>query len=487
MAIDKCQQMFTGNSFNRIDFSFYLKWVSNLMLKISLSAIFISKTTFASPIYNPNILIVDNTFKSIVYNHEATHKPIHKSVEWLTHTDFTQNTSHKINDIDGFNKHHWRNIEQLGINKAVYFHAWGGDPQINSYIQWVAQQVRDLYQINLQHVKLSDTSEAVSRVLAEKSANNNDKGSVDLIWINGANFAAMAQHQLLLKSWANNLPYFALTDPDNNPAVMLDFGVPTLGMESPWGQASLTFYYDAQATTNPPQNLAELLSWAKQNTGRFSYPKPPDFLGMSFLKYALVVIHQQSEKNIQNQLYAKASTQNIKLVLTPLWAFLNQLHPHLWRKGKHFMQSGVEMRRLVDDTELSVGFTFSAPEVPAAVERYDLPLSIRSYAMQDGSLSNTHFVAIPYNASQPQAAQLVANFLLSPTAQAYKQKPNVWGDRTVLISSQLTTKQQTLFKRKKPHRSALPFNSIKRTLSEPHPSWVKAIQTGWEQRYGVMP
>lgn len=382
---------------------------------------------------------------------------------------------------------HWQQVLIEGKNHPVYFHAWGGDPQINAYIQWVAQQVKNQYNIDLQHVKLSDTSEAVSRVLAEKSANNNNLGNVDLVWINGANFATMAEHSLLLKAWADQLPNFQLTDPKNNPAVMLDFGVPTQGMESPWGQASLTFYYDQLATNTPPQTLNELLSWTKENPGRFSYPKPTDFLGMSFLKYALVVLHQQEGTHSQSQLYSKATQSNIEQVLQPLWAFLTEFHPHLWRKGKHFMQSGVEMRRLVDDTEISLAFTFSAPQVPAAVKRYDLPQSIRSYAMADGSLSNTHFVGIPYNASHAESAQLVANFLLSPKAQAYKQQTSVWGDRSVLIASTLTAEQQTLFKAQTPHVSALPFNSIKKTLSEPHPSWVDAIKLGWQQRFGVSP
>jgi len=384
----------------------------------------------------------------------------------------------------------WQQVQALGRNQDVYFYAWGGDAQINAYIQWAAQQVKTKYNINLVHVKLSDTSEAVSRVLAEKSANNSNQGSVDLMWINGANFATMSEHSLLLKQWANKLPYFALTDPVNNPAVTFDFGLPTNGMEAPWGQASLTFYYDSiaingYANNKLPTTLNELLNWSAQNPGRFSYPKPPDFLGMSFLKYALVVLHQQSSENIKAQLNQPATTKNTAQVLNPLWEFLNKLHPTLWRGGTHFMQSGAQMRRLVDDTELSLAFTFSAPEVPAAVKRYDLPNSIRSYAMSDGSLSNTHFVAIPYNASHQQSAQLVANFLMSPEAQAEKQKAHIWGDKSVLIQSTLTPDQQALFKTAKPHPSALPLNSIKRTLSEPHPSWVNAIMQGWQTRYGV--
>ncbi|WP_282098178.1 ABC transporter substrate-binding protein [Pseudoalteromonas sp. MMG010] len=379
----------------------------------------------------------------------------------------------------------WQQIEHHARLQTVYFHAWGGDPQINSYIQWVAKQVNEKYQINLVHVKLADTSEAVSRVLAEKAADNNTQGSVDLIWINGANFATMSEHSLLLSQWANYLPNFKYTDPNNNPAVTYDFGIATNGMESPWGQSSLTFYYDSATIKTPPETLNALLKWSENNPGRFSYPKPSDYLGMSFLKYALTVLHQHSSDEIKNQLNQVVNAKTKDKILAPLWQFLDTLHPTLWRKGSHFMQSSAQMRRLIDDTELSLAFTFSSAEIPAAVARYDLIPSIRSYAMADGSLSNTHFVAIPYNASHAPGAQVVANFLLSPAAQAYKQRPEVWGDKTVLIQHTLAPKQQALFTHHNTHPSALPIDAIKRTLNEPHPSWVKAIQMGWQARYGV--
>ena len=52
--------------------------------------------------------------------------------------------------------------------------------------------------------------------------------------------------------------------------------------------------------------------------------------------------------------------------------------------------------------------------------------------MAGGTIGNTHFVAIPYNSSAKEGAQVVANFLLSPEAQARKLDPTVWGDPTVL-------------------------------------------------------
>lgn len=382
----------------------------------------------------------------------------------------------------------WEQIETRGVNQDVYFHAWGGDPQINRYIQWVAEQVKQQYKITLHHVKLTDTGEAVSRVLAEKSANNDNNGQVDLVWINGENFAAMAKHQLLTPNWVAQLPNFALTDPDNNPAMTRDFGVPTQGMEAPWGKAALTFYYDSLLTQTPPQTLQQLNIWSKQNPGRFSYPKPPDFLAMSFLKYALITLNDSQPETIKNRLYQQADAQSQALLLPALWQYLDDLHPYLWRKGQHFMSSGLALRRLMGDGELTLAFTFSAAEVPAAIARFDLPDSTRSYRMRDGSLSNIHFIAIPYNAAHTDSAKLVVNFLLSPKAQAKKQQANVWGDTSVIALSQLPAAQQVWFEPPaQSHPSANVTNQdISPALSEPHPSWTKVIATQWLQRYGVM-
>lgn len=381
----------------------------------------------------------------------------------------------------------WQAIEKRGANQSVYFHAWGGDAQINNYIQWVGDRVEALYNIDLNHVKLTDTAEAVSRVLAEKSANNHNNGQVDLVWINGANFASMAKNGLLAPNWAEQLPSFVLTNPTNNPAMTRDFGVPTQGMEAPWGQAALTFYFDSLKVKDVPETLPELLAWTKQNPGRFTYPKPPEFLGMSFLKYALIILNESQPTDVKEQLYLPATVQSQALLLPKLWSFLDELHPNLWHSGKHFVSNGLALRRLMADTELQVSFTFSAAEIPSAISRYDLPDTTRTYRMKDGSLSNIHFVAIPYNSAHIDSAKLVANFLLSPEAQSKKQETAIWGDNSVLDLSQLTPSQQSLFEvAKKQHISATIINiDNTRLLSELHPSWVKVITDQWLIRYGV--
>ena len=60
--------------------------------------------------------------------------------------------------------------------------------------------------VALQQDKLTDTAEAVTRVLSEKAARQDDAGSVDLIWINGLNFLAVKEQGLLSGSFVNGLP-----------------------------------------------------------------------------------------------------------------------------------------------------------------------------------------------------------------------------------------------------------------------------------------
>src|SRR5690606_20483614 len=97
----------------------------------------------------------------------------------------------------------WAEVLAEARGQSVYFHAWGGEPRINDYIGWAADIVAERFDIRLQHVKVADTGEAVSRVLTEKVAGRTTDGAVDLVWINGENFASMKENGLLQPApWA---------------------------------------------------------------------------------------------------------------------------------------------------------------------------------------------------------------------------------------------------------------------------------------------
>jgi hypothetical protein len=59
--------------------------------------------------------------------------------------------------------------------QTVYFNAWGGSPQINSYIAWAGSQIKSRYGVTLVHVKLTETADAVARILAGKVSRQNPR------------------------------------------------------------------------------------------------------------------------------------------------------------------------------------------------------------------------------------------------------------------------------------------------------------------------
>ncbi|OZB14353.1 MAG: ABC transporter substrate-binding protein [Marinobacter sp. 34-60-7] len=376
------------------------------------------------------------------------------------------------------NPANWPQVERAARGQRVYFNAWAGEPKANDYIAWAAAQIDQRYGIHLVHVKLADTGTAVARVLAERQAGNTANGAVDLLWVNGENFAALKNAGLLYGPWAEQLPNFHLTDADNNPAVRTDFTVPVEGYEAPWGKAQLVFYYDADAAGTPPRSIAALLPWARQHRGQFSYVRPPQFLGTTFLKQALLELAGDRQA-----LYAPVGQADFAAVTAPLWDYLDALHPYLWRSGRAFPDSGPALRRLLADGELSLAYTFNPNEVAAGIASHELPTSVHPYVLDAGSIGNVSFLAIPFNARHKAAAMVVANFLLSPEAQARKQDPRVWGSATVLSLTQLDAADRARFTSWATLPDALPATAASRVLAEPHPSWVAALEQAWLQRY----
>ena len=373
----------------------------------------------------------------------------------------------------------WNAVLEKARGQTVFWNAWGGDERINAYIAWVGTRVAEDHGVTLRHVKLTDTAEAVSRVLAEKTAGRDSGGTIDLIWINGENFAAMKAQGLLYGPFVERLPNHALVDFEGKPTTLVDFTVPTEGLEAPWGMAKFNFIFDSARIQTPPQNAAALAVWSAINRGRFTYPAPPDFLGSTFLKQALIELAEDPAL-LQAEVPDEAT---FRAVTTPLWRYLETLHPFMWRDGESFPASGPAQRQLLNDGEIDIALSFHPSETSSLIADGQLPESARVFVFPQGTIGNTHFVAIPYNASNSDGAMVVANFLLSPEAQARKQSSEVWGDDTVLDLDKLTPEQRRLFEALPKGPATLAPDALGPVLPEPHPSWMTKIEAEWLTRY----
>ena len=374
----------------------------------------------------------------------------------------------------------WEDTILKSSGQTIFFHAWGGDKNINSYIKWAADEVNEKYNINVKHVKVSDTSNVVARILSEKNASKHSNGAVDLVWINGENFSRMKQSKLLLgENWIFEIPNSNYLDFKNNPSLLNDFGINTEGMEMPWGLSQLTFYYDSKFLKTPPKSSMKLKQYILNNKGRFTFPQPPDFVGTSFLKQILIELI--SDRDLLKSQYTPKIHEK---ELEPLWIWLDEVTPNLWRKGRNYPSNYLALTELVAEREIDIGMAFNISHASNAISEGRLPKTVRSYIHEKGSLANVHFLTIPYNSSKKEAAKIFVNFLISPDAQLRKQNNKFWGDPSVLSMDKLDIGWKKKFYETSKGIATLSNDELKMKFQEPHPSWVKVLEEGWIRRYG---
>lgn len=374
----------------------------------------------------------------------------------------------------------WDAVQQEAKGQTVYWNAWGGSENINAYIAWVGEMAKAKYGVTLNHVKLSETADAVTRVLTERAAGRDEGGAIDLIWINGENFAAMKREGLLLpQAWATKLPNFKFADVEGKSVLSYDFTVPTDGLESPWGTAQLSFYYDSAQISAPPTSLDALSAWIKENPGRFTYAAPPNFIGSTFLKQLAFGLVADPEV-----LRQPATAENFAAVTAPIWAWLDAAHPNMWRSGKVFAADTTQLKNLLADGETSIAMTFNPGEASSAINEGLLPDTVRSFVLDYGSLGNAHFVTIPYNANAKAGAMVIANILLSPEAQARKADEQVWGDPTVLAYDKLTAEGKSFFDALSQGPATLSAAQLGDAIAEPDSTWTEMLEAEWAKRYG---
>ncbi|MBW3652453.1 MAG: ABC transporter substrate-binding protein, partial [Actinobacteria bacterium] len=267
--------------------------------------------------------------------------------------------------------------------------------------------------ITLRRVPVDDTASAVQRVAAEMRAGRDEGGAVDLIWINGENFAQGKRDGLWLRDWAPQLPNARLLE-DDDPTLTRDFGVPVDGQESPWSRAALVFAYDRERTPRPPRDLDALLEYARAHPGRITYPAPPDFTGSAFVRFVVQTLGEDRA-----------------------FEYLRELEPLLWRGGRTHPKSEAELNRLFGNGQVDLAMSYDPGFVANAVRQGTMPRSARPLVLEGRTLQNVSFVTIPANAANRAGALVVANLLLDPVLQAKKADPRVIGLPSVLPDAAL--------------------------------------------------
>ncbi len=369
----------------------------------------------------------------------------------------------------------WDQTVAKAHGTEVRFAMWGGSDNINRWVdKWVAPRLKQQYGVTLKRQATNDPVETINKLVSEKQAGRK-AGSIDLVWINGENFKMAKAAGTLAGPFTARLPAFRQYYDQTSPDITHDFGTAVEGFEAPYGKAQFVFVYDSAKVKTPPQTFAALLAWVKQNPGRFTYPAPPDFTGSAFVRQVVY-----ATTGGPAQYLPKVDLELLARKIPAAWAYLNEMRPYLWLKGVTYPESKARLEQLFADGDVWMSMGYSPTTAEADIRKGTLPKTTRTFVMQEGTLANTHFVAVPFNAPHPDAALVLANLLLTPDAQLAKFDPTAWGDLPALDTTKLTPAERSRFEAMDLGVSTLPLGVLaKHRVPEIPPEYVVAIERDW--------
>ena len=370
----------------------------------------------------------------------------------------------------------WQEVVDAADGQEVNMYMWGGSENINRYLdEWVAPRLKEDYDVDLNRVPMNDSQDIINQLLDEKTAGKTS-GSMDIIWINGENFKAAKDNELLWGDFTGQLPNFLEYVDQDAPEIAKDFGEPVEGLEAPWGKAQFVFVHDQDKSENPPRSMDELAEWVQENPGQFTYPALPDFTGSAFVRHVLY----ETTGGFEQYQRPASEIDDLEERLEPMWQYLNRIEPYLWREGETYPESLAKQNQLFASGEIGMTMSYDPALAASEVLNGRFPESTRTFVLDGGTLSNTHFLSIPFNSSDKAGALVAINEMMSPAAQTAKLSPENWGDLTALDLDKLSPEQQQAMNEVDMGTATLSLEELaNHRLPELSADWIEIIEKGW--------
>ena len=305
----------------------------------------------------------------------------------------------------------WEEIVEEARGTTVTFYGWGGDENRNNWLNTtVADYLKQEYDITLEVVGMN-IDDILAKLSGEKQAAST-KGSIDMIWINGENFYSAKENGLLWGSFTEKLPnmesYIDLTDPET----LNDFCMPIEGYEAPYAKAQLVLYADTAVTPELPASAEELMAFCRKYPGKVTYPALPDFTGSAFVRNIIYEICGWEQFQTM-----EADYDTVKAAIEPALEYLRELNPYLWNEGKTFPDSSTTVDAMFADGELVMNMSYSPFSVSTGIASGIYTETTQTFVFDKGTIGNTNYMAIAYNAPNKAGAMVAINAIISGQLQ----------------------------------------------------------------------
>ncbi|MDK2917730.1 MAG: putative spermidine/putrescine transport system substrate-binding protein [Candidatus Petromonas sp.] len=374
----------------------------------------------------------------------------------------------------------WNSILEKARGTTVNFYGWGGSQKTNEWLDnYVSKRLKEEYDITFNRVPMN-IEDILNKLLGEKQLGSKE-GTIDIVWINGENFFTAKENGLLYGPFVDKLPNYNKYVDTESIEVKYDFGFPVEGYEAPYGKAQLVMIGDKAKIDKFPTNHEELFEMIKNNPGKFTYPAPPDFTGSAFVRniiYDIVGYEQFMDM--------EADKEKVYKAIKPAIDYLKKIKPYLWHEGKTYPATIAQLDNMYADNEVIMTMSYNPNRAASKIGTGEFPKTSQTFIFEKGTIGNTHFLAIPYNATNKEGALVAINFILSPEAQASKYDPKNWGDLPVLDNSKMNDEEKKMFDDVKLGEGVLPQDVLfQHRLPEMPANLIPIIEEIWQENIPV--
>ena len=333
--------------------------------------------------------------------------------------------------LDG--KASWDDVKARAKEEGkMNFYYWGGSDTINVWVDSVVTPALAEEGVTLNPVRITGTKDAVDLVLAEINAGKGvGEGSVDAIWLNGENFYTMSQQNALFGSFAQKVPNSANFDwNEDDPRSLLnlrDFGVVTNSQEIPWSGQQYVCSVNRQyvSADDTPSTFEELKTYLEANPGKFTYVKPPHYVGNTFVQSVMYAFNPDGNGAIPFQKsIEELGAEELARLIKPGMEYLKSIEPMLLgaQGGKaRYPEDIAALDGLFLNGEVYFDCKFGLYAVHTGLQTGAFPEQAEAFIFPKGMMiANKNYLAIPANSPNPASALVFANYMASVDSQASK-------------------------------------------------------------------
>ncbi|MEP4197717.1 MAG: ABC transporter substrate-binding protein [Aliishimia sp.] len=329
----------------------------------------------------------------------------------------------------------WEDVQARAKEEgAINLYYWGGSDPINIWMdQVVATGLAELG-VTLNPVRITGTKDAIDLVLAEKGSGKGlGEGSVDAIWVNGENFATLKRQDALFGAFADKLPNSKNVEWNaDDPRSLLnlrDFGVETNASEAPWSGEQYVCAVNTGRVdkSNAPSTFEGLQAYLEANPGKFTYVKPPHYIGNTFVQ-STIYAHNPDGTGAEpfQATFEDIGAEEFARLIGPGLEYLKNIEPLLLggQSGNaRYPEDNSALDGLFLNGEVDFACKFGLYAVATGLNNGTYPEGAEAFVFPEGNMiKNKNYLAIPSNAPNPASAMVMANFMTSVDAQVSKLK-----------------------------------------------------------------